>query len=165
MKLLIVDVEPLIAQRIARFCRAILGQTLESLQIAGMFEEASAHLMEHPTDVLLLDLNLGGRDGMELLKASVAGSFHTIIVSANTENALRAFECGVLDFVPKPFTQERLAQALRRVTDATSRTMYGAKFLASLPAMPVIDDFVAALEFAASLAGDAVAERSAAAAS
>jgi ATP-dependent DNA helicase DinG len=35
---------------------------------------------------------------------------------------------------------------------------YGATFLASLPAMPVIDDFDAALTFAASLAGDAVAE-------
>ena len=35
---------------------------------------------------------------------------------------------------------------------------YGGTFLASLPSMPVIDDFAAALEFAASLAGDAVAE-------
>jgi ATP-dependent DNA helicase DinG len=35
---------------------------------------------------------------------------------------------------------------------------YGATFLASLPAMPVIDDFAAALEFAAGLAGDTVAE-------
>jgi ATP-dependent DNA helicase DinG len=35
---------------------------------------------------------------------------------------------------------------------------YGATFLASLPAMPVIDDFDTALEFATSLAGDAVAE-------
>jgi ATP-dependent DNA helicase DinG len=38
---------------------------------------------------------------------------------------------------------------------------YGATFLASLPSMPVIDDFDAALEFAASLAGDAVAESTA----
>ena len=35
---------------------------------------------------------------------------------------------------------------------------YGATFLASLPAMPVIDDFPAALEFATTLAGDAVRE-------
>jgi ATP-dependent DNA helicase DinG len=34
---------------------------------------------------------------------------------------------------------------------------YGATFLASLPAMPVIDDFAAALEFAAGLADDAPA--------
>jgi ATP-dependent DNA helicase DinG len=35
---------------------------------------------------------------------------------------------------------------------------YGATFLASLPSMPVLDDFEAALEFAAGLAGDAVAD-------
>lgn len=35
---------------------------------------------------------------------------------------------------------------------------YGTKFLESLPPMPVLDDFDAALTFAASLAGDAVAE-------
>ena len=42
---------------------------------------------------------------------------------------------------------------------------YGGTFLASLPSMPVIDDFHAALEFAASLAGDAVAEPAAVVAS
>ncbi len=40
---------------------------------------------------------------------------------------------------------------------------YGAKFLASLPAMPVVDDFDAALEFAATLADGAVREPAAAA--
>ena len=60
--------------------------------------------------MLLLDLNLGDSDGMTLLESKVAGSFHTIIVSATTDQALRAFEHGVLDFVPKPFAEERLNQ-------------------------------------------------------
>jgi ATP-dependent DNA helicase DinG len=42
---------------------------------------------------------------------------------------------------------------------------YGATFLASLPAMPVVEDFAEALEFAASLARDTVREPIAAAAS
>jgi DNA-binding LytR/AlgR family response regulator len=95
-----------------------------------LFSEASARLDESPIDLLLLDLNLHGRDGMELLKASVAGSFHTIVVSANTDQALRAFEYGVMDFVPKPFSKERLAQALGRVTDREARSAGAAKFLA-----------------------------------
>src|SRR5688572_31129759 len=112
MKILIVEDEPVLAQRLARFCREILGGQLESLRVASMFSEASARLDESPIDLLLLDLNLHGRDGMQLLASSVAGSFHTIIVSANTEQALRAFEYGVIDFVPKPFSRERLEQAL-----------------------------------------------------
>ena len=130
MKLLIVEDEPLLAQRLERFCREILGDKLESLRLATVLSEASARLAESPIDLLLLDLNLHGRDGMELLASSVAGSFHTIIVSANTEQALRAFEYGVIDFVPKPFSRERLAQAIQRVTERDGRAACAAKFLA-----------------------------------
>ena len=130
MRVLIVEDEPLLARRLERFCHEILGEKLESVRVATRFSEASARLDESPIDVLLLDLNLHGRDGMELLAASVAGSFHTLIVSANTDQALRAFEYGVIDFVPKPFSQERLAQAFRRVTERDGRAAGAAKFLA-----------------------------------
>jgi two-component system, LytTR family, response regulator LytT len=130
MRVLIVEDEPLLAQRLERFCREILGEKLEAIRVAALFSEASARLDESPIDLLLLDLNLRGRDGMELLQSSVAGSFHTIIVSANTDQALRAFEFGVMDFVPKPFSKERLAQALARVTEREGRAAGAAKFLA-----------------------------------
>lgn len=130
MRVLIVEDEPLLAQRLERFCREILGERLESIRIATMFAEAGARLDESPIDLLLLDLNLHGRDGMQLLASSVAGSFHTIIVSANTEQALRAFEYGVIDFVAKPFSRERIAQALQRVTERGGRATGAAKFLA-----------------------------------
>lgn len=122
--------EPLLAGRLQRFCTEILGDRLESVRIANVLGEASARLDEAPIDLLLLDLNLHGRDGMELLASTVAGSFHTIIVSANTDQALRAFEYGVIDFVPKPFTRERFAQALARVTEREGRAACAAKFLA-----------------------------------
>jgi DNA-binding LytR/AlgR family response regulator len=67
---------------------------------------------------------------MALLVSSVAGSFHTIIISGNTEHALRAFDHGVIDFVAKPFTEERFAQALRRVTDPEGRAPGAARCLA-----------------------------------
>jgi DNA-binding LytR/AlgR family response regulator len=130
MKLLVVEDEPLLAQRLERLSRDILGPQLESVRVASLLSEASARLDESPIDLLLLDLNLHGRDGMELLASSVAGSFHTIIVSANTDQALRAFEYGVIDFVPKPFSRERLAQALQRVIDRDGRAANAAKYLA-----------------------------------
>jgi DNA-binding LytR/AlgR family response regulator len=125
-----VEDEPLLVRRLERFCQEILGDKLESIRVATLFSEASARLDESPIDLLLLDLNLHGRDGMELLAKSVAGSFHTIIVSANAEQALRAFEYGVIDFVPKPFSRERLEQALRRVTERDGRAAGATKFLA-----------------------------------
>lgn len=130
MNVLIVEDEPLVAQRLERFVRELLGVNAGQIRVAEALDEAGARLSEAPPDLLLLDLNLSGADGMELLQRSVAGAFHTVIVSANTDRALEAFEHGVLDFVPKPFTRERLDQALKRATSAGARADYAAKYLA-----------------------------------
>lgn len=116
MKLLIVEDEPMIARRLERLSRELLQDRVEAVRIARSFATAQALLQEQPVDLLLLDLNLEGADGMALLREAAAGSFHTIIVSANVDRALDAFAHGVLDFVPKPFTEERLAQAFARLT-------------------------------------------------
>jgi DNA-binding NtrC family response regulator len=106
-----------IAHRIEHFCRRILSAQLERVHVCATFDAASAVLAESPIDVVLLDLNLGGVDGMALLQSQVAASFHTVVVSADIDEALRTFEYGVLDFVPKPFTEQRLEEALRRVAN------------------------------------------------
>ncbi|MEO5957754.1 MAG: LytTR family DNA-binding domain-containing protein [Opitutaceae bacterium] len=130
MRILIVEDEAVVARRLEQFCRRILATRLEWLRLAETLDAAQAALAESPIDLLLLDLNLGGRNGMALLESNVAGSFHTIIVSANTEHALLAFERGVIDFVAKPFTEQRLAEALRRVSEPDGRSPHAARFLA-----------------------------------
>jgi DNA-binding LytR/AlgR family response regulator len=130
VRILIVEDEAVVARRIEQFCRRILGGRLERIGVAESFDAARASLDVSPIDVLLLDLNLEGQDGMGLLHASAAAAFHTIIVSANTEHALRAFDHGVIDFVAKPFTLDRLALALGRVADQHGRAVQPAKFLA-----------------------------------
>ncbi len=130
MKILIVEDEAVVARRVELLCRRILGDRLQHLGMVETFDQAAASIAESPIDVLLLDLNLAGHDGLDLIQTSAAAAFHTIIVSANTEHALRAFEFGVIDFVPKPFTQERLAQALARVTHENGRAVRAARCLA-----------------------------------
>lgn len=115
MKILIVEDEKLPARRLERLTREILGTEAETLLLAETLEEAEKQLFSGQVDLLLLDLNLSGEDGFELLRLSGAGSFKTIVVSANTDRALEAFDYGVADFVPKPFDAERLLRALDRV--------------------------------------------------
>jgi DNA-binding LytR/AlgR family response regulator len=67
-------------------------------------------------DLLFLDLNLNGRDGFRLLEEAAAAPFQTVVVSAHHDQALRAFEYGVTDFVAKPWSAERLRLAIERVT-------------------------------------------------
>lgn len=130
MRILIVEDEAVVARRVETMCRRILGEQLERIAWSETFDRAALELTNAPIDLLLLDLNLAGEDGMQLVRTSAACAFNTIIISANTDQALRAFEYGVIDFVPKPFTQERLAQALARVADQGGRATTPAKFLA-----------------------------------
>ena len=114
MRLVIVEDENTVAQRLERLARDILGGQLDSLRVFHSLDDANDFIESETIDLMFLDLNLAGRDGFELLKSVVARSFHTIVVSAYSERAIEAFEYGVLDFVTKPFTRGRLQKSLER---------------------------------------------------
>ncbi|APA69404.1 LytR/AlgR family response regulator transcription factor [Janthinobacterium sp. 1_2014MBL_MicDiv] len=117
MKVLILEDEPLIAQGLAREVRAHFGARLAALALHDTVEQALAALRHGDYDLLLLDLHLHGADGYDLLRLAGSAAFQTIVVSAHAERSITAFDFGVLDFVAKPFSRERLHKALQRYTD------------------------------------------------
>lgn len=130
MKILIIEDEPAIARRTKRITESILGDQMHHIHICNSVESGLTYLKEQETDLLLLDLNLHGADGFTVLEQMVAAPFHTIIISAYEEKAITAFEYGVLDFIPKPFNQNRLAKAFERLHKSNSDSNTETKFLA-----------------------------------
>lgn len=128
MRILIVEDEKVAARGLQRMIQDILGKEISWIGWEATLDGSKLALAEKPVDILFLDLNLNGENGFDLLQGAVAGSFHTIVVSANEDQALRAFEYGVLDFVPKPVSEERLKKAIGRVKDA-NYSGKGAKYL------------------------------------
>lgn len=114
MRILIIEDEPPIADYIEGCVRSLLGDTPLEVRSAHSLDAALKSLKDRPADLCLLDLNLSGKDGYEVLLRAAARPFHTIVISAHTEKAARAFEVGVIDFVPKPFSLDRLRLALDR---------------------------------------------------
>jgi len=129
VKIVIVEDEIMVARRIKMFCENILGERIELLEHFLRIEDADDFIYNHNIDLLLLDLNLNSLDGFELLKNKLASSFSTIVISANTDRAIEAFEYGVLDFIGKPFKQERLQQALNKVDGIAGPTAQSRKYL------------------------------------
>jgi DNA-binding LytR/AlgR family response regulator len=116
MRVLIVEDEPLVRQRLLRMCTEYAG-TRGQFDAVATLEAASERLQKNIYGGVLLDLNLEGEDGFALLRQTVARAFHTVVVSAHRDRALEAFELGVLDFIAKPFSRERVEQALERLLD------------------------------------------------
>ncbi|MDQ3282641.1 MAG: LytTR family DNA-binding domain-containing protein [Acidobacteriota bacterium] len=119
MRIAIVEDETMVARRLERMVRAIVETN--DIAIAPTLHAAFELLRTRPIDLMFLDLNLQGQNGFRLLEEAAASSFQTIVVSAHHEQALRAFEYGVTDFVPKPWSEERLRRAIERAASREPR--------------------------------------------
>jgi two-component system, LytTR family, response regulator len=106
--------------------RALLREYLATLsgvevvaECANGFEAIRA-ATELDIDLLLLDVQMPGVSGfevLELLDRDVA----VVFVTAHDEHALRAFEVHAVDYLLKPFSAERLGQALARARQRIGR--------------------------------------------
>lgn len=129
MRILIVEDELPIAEDILFLVKDILKQQISSIHIETTLGNAQEYIRTHIVDVLLLDLNLNSKDGFQLLKQTVSKSFHTIVISANTDRAIEAFEYGVLDFIPKPYSRERIEAAFMRIHSTHALDGHSLKYI------------------------------------
>ena len=90
-------------------------------------EEARAQILALRPDLLLLDVQMPGQTGFELL-ASLETAPHVIFTTAYDEYALQAFAVNALDYLLKPVQETRLAAALAKAR---------AQLLAGAPAGPM----------------------------
>ncbi len=113
MRVLIVDDEPLARARLA----ALLGEC-EGVEIVGSLDDGEAALASLDTlqpDLLLLDINMPGIDGVTLARRLAGRSRPQVIFcTAYEAHALKAFELGAVDYLLKPVRLERLRDALQR---------------------------------------------------
>ena len=116
MNILVVEDEQMIADRLLRMIGTYFNSSDVAINHCDSLGEGLDFVENNTIDLLFLDLNLNGENGFEVLQNVVSHSFQTIIVSAYKAKAIEAFEYGVLDFVAKPFNEERLAKAFQRLS-------------------------------------------------
>jgi two-component system response regulator AtoC len=85
---------------------------------AADVEGALEVLTAEPMDVLVTDLRLGGRDGMELIELALKRSKPPICIMmtayGSVDTAVEAMKRGAYDFVTKPVNLERLDLLIKR---------------------------------------------------
>jgi two-component system LytT family response regulator len=117
LRVLIVDDELLGRERVAGLLREHAD-----VDIVGMVGDGNAAvdaIRELKPDVVFLDYEMPGRNGFDVVRA--VGPEHmpaTVFITAHDEHALRAFEVAALDYLVKPFDDERFEQTLKRARRA-----------------------------------------------
>jgi two-component system LytT family response regulator len=80
--------------------------------------QAVEHIRSLRPDLVFLDVQMPGATGLEVVARIGADKMPaTIFVTAYDRHALAAFEVAAVDYLVKPFDDERFAQALRRARE------------------------------------------------
>lgn len=120
LSILIVDDERPARSELERMLRALDHRG--SIVQAAWAAEALAQLRESSVDLILLDIQMPGGDGFSLLSSLGKKRPPVIFTTAYARFAARAFEEEALDYLLKPFSPERLASALSRLSPGESKT-------------------------------------------
>ena len=78
--------------------------------------QATSFISKEKIDLLLLDVEMPKMSGIEFLK-SLKNHPLAILITANSNYAVEAFECNVVDFLVKPVKEERFLKAIFRAKE------------------------------------------------
>ena len=110
--ILVVDDDPLLA---AALRRPLAYEGFE-IEVATSGEEALNRALDHPPDLVILDVLLPGIDGLEVCRRlRQAGDVAVLMLTARSEvpERVAGFEAGADDYLVKPFAFEELLARLR----------------------------------------------------
>jgi two-component system, LytTR family, response regulator len=110
----VVDDEPLARKRLLHLLRG--DPEIRVVGTYGSATQAATHAREMAPQLLLLDIRMPELDGFELLAALAAQGLnpYVIFVTAHSDRSMDAFGVGAIDYLLKPFDDERFARALER---------------------------------------------------
>ena len=118
--LLIVDDEPGMLHFLEKALAPRVGQVL----VAGTAEVAESLLQRHRFDLVILDIALPGRNGIELLRQlrEQGNACEVVLITAfaDLDTAIEALRAGASDFLLKPFRVTQVLNAVQRGLERSS---------------------------------------------
>jgi two-component system response regulator AlgR len=142
LRVLVVDDEELARLRLRGLVNECIEPRATVVGEAANAAQAQVWLATQQCDVLLLDIQMPGRDGTQL-----AGELRLrkpapaiVFVTAHAEHAVKAFDLEAVDYVTKPVRRERLQAALQRVAQRLAAPSIDPPPETDLPPAIVVSD-------------------------
>ena len=121
-KAIIVDDEPLARMVIKEYL--LQHPSIQVMQECNDGFEGIKAIMQHQPDVIFLDIQMPKINGFEMLEL-VEQPPAVIFTTAFDEFAIKAFESHAVDYLLKPFSQERFDKAIERLTEREAAVTAG----------------------------------------
>jgi two-component system, LytTR family, response regulator len=123
LRAIVVDDEPIARELlVAMLVEAETEVPVEVVAECGNARDAIEAIREHAPDMVFLDIQMPDGDGFSVIEAIGTENMPPIIfVTAYDQYALRAFDVVAVDYLLKPFDEERLGRTLRRVQERVQR--------------------------------------------
>ena len=118
LRVLIAEDEPLAAEALAAWIAQMPRLALVATSADG--ETALAQIRALQPDLVLMDINMPGLTGLQVARQVVEDGLRPAVIftTAYDEHALTAFELHAVDYLLKPFSRERLAEAIEHASEA-----------------------------------------------
>ncbi len=133
MRVLIVDDEPLARNALVNIVST--RKDVEAVETADDAIAALDRLQEEPFDLLLLDIEMPETSGIEMLDALMKRNLPmpaVVFVTAYSQHAVAAFEKHAVDYVLKPFSEDRIHEAVN-VAARRNEAERAAKLVSAMP--------------------------------
>jgi two-component system LytT family response regulator len=118
-KVIIIDDEPLARSIVVEYLQNFPDLTVAQVCSNG-FEGVKA-IQQYKPDLLILDIQMPKINGFEMLEL-IDNPPAVIFATAFDEYAIKAFEAHAVDYLLKPFTQERFEKAIKKWKDQKNQT-------------------------------------------
>lgn len=135
IRAVIVDDEPWARSRLAALLNA--EPDFDLVASCGCGEDAVDAIVAHAPDVVFLDVQMPGLDGFGVVdRVGIEAMPLVVFVTAHDDYALRAFDTRAVDYLLKPFDEDRFRRAIRRVRDDVGSSQPAAERVAASVAEP-----------------------------
>ena len=128
LRVLIVEDDPMVADINKRFTEAVSG--FKVIGTARNGQQALAFIEQKPVDLMILDIFLPEKSGLEILQELRSKSYPVdvmmITAADDSETVSKVLRCGVIYYIAKPFKFERFRSVLESYRTFRQKTMHKA---------------------------------------
>lgn len=120
-----------------------------TVELCGLFEDGESLLTfaeDHPLDVVFLDIEMPGQNGLAVAEALLAKKPNLVVVfvTAYNQYAVEAFELNAIDYLLKPVSAERFAKTIERLNRSVKQgaAAHGALYIRCFSGFECLKDGV-----------------------